>query len=161
MNALNRNRAILLCVLFLACSSCATLLKGTTDQIMVSTDPAGAKVSINNQQSGETPFVTTVPSSQNLHIHLRKAGYYDQDMEDDATFRWGWETWAFLAYIIPCVVDLSSGAAWGHQQTMLVAHLEPMPQGGPAALTVPPGAPAQAPALAPAPSPSKTPAPST
>lgn len=55
--------AKLICAIIaiVACSSCATLLKGTTDQIMVSTDPAGAKVSINSQQSGETPFVATVP----------------------------------------------------------------------------------------------------
>lgn len=122
--------AKLICAIIaiVACSSCATLLKGTTDQIMVSTDPAGAKVSINSQQSGETPFVATVPSSQNLHIHLQKAGYQDQDIEDDASFRWGYEFWSFVAYVIPLVVDLSDGAAWGHEQTMIAGHLQHVAQ---------------------------------
>lgn len=130
------------------------MLKGTTDQIMVSTDPAGADVSINDQQSGKTPFVTTVPSSQNLKIHLAKAGYQDQEIADDATFRWGYEICSFLLYVIPLVVDLSDGAAWGHQQTMIAGHLEPIAQTAPPAQTLP------APAVqAPAPTP-LTPAPS-
>ncbi len=123
----------------LACASCATMLKGTTDQIMVSSDPTGADVSINGQQSGKTPFVTTVPSSQNLDIRLAKPGYQDQTVTSDATFRWGYEIWSFVAWVIPLGVDLADGAAWGHQQTMVVAHLDPI--GGPAALTAPPAAP--------------------
>lgn len=110
----------------LACASCATMLKGTTEQIMVSTDPAGAQVTINDQQSGMTPFVTTVASSQNLQIHLAKAGYHDETVTDDATFRWGYEIWSFVCYIIPLGVDMADGAAWGHQQTMIAAHLEPI-----------------------------------
>lgn len=129
---------VTICALFM-CSSCATMLKGTTDQIMISSDPAGADVSINDQQSGKTPFVTSVPSSQNLQIHLAKVGYQDQSLTDDATFRWGYEAWSFIVYVIPLGVDLADGAAWGHQQTMIAAHLEPI--GEPAAATVPPAHP--------------------
>jgi hypothetical protein len=107
------------------------MLKGTTDQIMVSTNPTGANVSINGQQSGKTPFVTTVPSSQDLHIHLSKAGYQDQTVTSEATFRWGYEFWSFVAYVIPLVVDLSDGAAWGHQQTMIAANLDPVAASNP------------------------------
>ncbi len=92
---------------------------------MVSTDPTGADVSINGEPSGKTPFVTTVPSSRNLQIQLTKAGYQEQTVTDDATFRWGYEIWSFICYVIPLGVDLADGAAWGHQQTMIAAHLEP------------------------------------
>ncbi len=105
------------------------MLKGTSEQIMVSSDPAGVDVSINNgEQLGKTPFVTTVPSSRNLQIQLTKVGYQDQTVTDDATFRWGYEIWSFLCWVLPMGVDLADGAAWGHQQTMIAAHLEPVAQ---------------------------------
>jgi len=93
---------------------------------MVSSDPAGADVSINGQQNGKTPLVTTVPSSQNLQIQVTAVGYQTTTVTDDATFRWGYEIWSFICYVIPLGVDLADGAAWGHQQTMIAAHLEPI-----------------------------------
>ncbi len=128
MNTLRvRAAAIALSAAF-ACASCATMLKGRTEQIMVSSDPAGVDVSINGEPSGKTPVVTTVPSSRNLQIQLTKAGYQEQTVTDDATFRWGYEAWSFVCYVLPMGVDLLDGAAWGHQQTMIAAHLEPVAQ---------------------------------
>ena len=126
MNTLRvRVAAIALSAAF-ACASCATMLKGTSEQIMVSSDPAGVDVSVNGEPSGKTPVVTTVPSSRNLQIQLTKAGYQEQTVTDDATFRWGYEIWSFICYVLPMGVDLLDGAAWGHQQTMIAAHLEPV-----------------------------------
>ncbi len=120
-----RAAAIALSAAF-SCASCATMLKGTHEEIMVSSDPAAADVSINGEQSGKTPFTTTVPSSRNLQIQLTKAGYQEQTVTDDATFRWGYEIWSFICWVIPLGVDMADGAAWGHQQTMIAAHLEPV-----------------------------------
>lgn len=114
-------------------SSCATMLKGTTDNMAIVSDPVGAKVAVNGDEKGTTPVSFTVPSKQDLNIHLSKEGYQAQDVSSEANFRWGYEIWAFLAYVIPLVVDLSDGAAWGHDPTTLTAHLEPIAQPSPAA----------------------------
>src|SRR6266849_4210772 len=87
--------------------SCATMLKGRSEQVMVSSDPSGAQVSMNDQLNGTTPYVTTVKSSEPLHIHVSKPGYQPQDITDDTSFRWGYEIWSFLCYVIPLGVDLA------------------------------------------------------
>ena len=111
----------------LSCS-CATLLKGTTDQITVISDPAGAQVTSNDSSVGVTPLSFTVPSNKDLNIKVSKAGYQPQNMQNEANFRWGYEVWGFLAYIIPDVVDCADGAAWGHENLVMTTHLEPNTQ---------------------------------
>jgi hypothetical protein len=122
-------------------SSCATMLKGTKDEITVVSDPSGAAVTANETQEGPTPVTFVVPSKQDLNITVSKAGYQPEDLQDPASFRWGYEAWAFLAYVIPMVVDLSDGAAWGHDHLTMTAHLAPNGQAtSSAAAAVPPPA---------------------
>jgi PEGA domain len=118
-------------------SSCATMLKGTKDQITVVSDPAGAQVTANEAQEGPTPVTFTVPSKQDLNITVAKAGYQPEDLQDPASFRWGYEAWSFIEWVIPMVVDLSDGAAWGHDQLTMTAHLAPNGQATSAAAAVP------------------------
>jgi hypothetical protein len=101
------------------------MLKGTKDEITVVSDPSGAEVTANETQEGTTPVTFTLPSKQDLNITVAKTGYQPEDLQDPVSFRWGYEAWAFVAYVIPMVVDLSDGAAWGHDHLTMTAHLEP------------------------------------
>jgi PEGA domain len=129
-----------LAVCALISSSCATMLKGTNDEITVVSDPSGAQVTANEAQEGPTPVTFTVPSKQDLNLTVSKPGYQPEDLQDPVSFRWGYEAWAFIAYIIPMVVDLSDGAAWGHDHLTMTAHLEPSGQRASAAAGAPPTA---------------------
>jgi len=111
------------------------MLKGTTDQITVISDPPGAQVSSNDSNVGVTPVSFTVPSKKDLNIQVSKTGYQPQTMQNEANFRWGYEIWAFLVYIIPGVVDCADGAAWGHDNLVMTTHLEPVAQPSPVAPT--------------------------
>jgi PEGA domain-containing protein len=124
------------------------MLKGTKDEITVVSDPSGAQVTVNENQEGPTPITFTVPSKQDLNITVAKAGYQPEDLQDPASFRWGYEAWAFIAYIIPMVVDLSDGAAWGHDHLTMTAHLEPNGQATSAAAAAVPSPAAGAPLAA-------------
>jgi PEGA domain len=126
-----------LAVCCLISTSCATLLKGTKEEITVVSDPPGAKVTANESDEGTTPVAFTVPSKQDLNISVTKAGYQEQDLQDPTSFRWGYEIWAFLDWVIPMVVDLSDGAAWGHDHLTMTAHLEPNGQPTPASAESP------------------------
>jgi hypothetical protein len=104
------------------------MLKGTSDEITMVSDPTGADVIANETREGTTPLTFTVPSKQDVTVTVTKGGYHSEDLQDPATFRWGYEACAFIAYVIPMVVDLSDGAAWGHDHLTLAAHLEPTGQ---------------------------------
>jgi len=129
-----------LAVCSLISASCATLLKGTNEEITVVSDPSGAKVSANESERGTTPVSFTVPSKEDLNISITKAGYQQEDLRDPAKFRWGYEAWSFVEWVIPMVVDLSDGAAWGHEHLTMTAHLEPIAQPTSAAEGAPPAA---------------------
>lgn len=125
-------------------TGCATMLKGTTDQITVISDPPGAQVTSNSSPVGVTPVSFTVPSKEDLNLQVSKPGYQSASMQNEANFRWGYEIWAFLAYIIPGIVDCADGAAWGHDNLVMTTHLEPV-----AAAAAPPAAPAVPASIAP------------
>jgi hypothetical protein len=127
-----------LAVCCLISTSCATLLKGTKEEITVVSDPSGAKVTANQSDEGTTPVAFTVPSKQDLNISVTKAGYQEQDLQDPTSFRWGYEAFSFIEWVIPMVVDLSDGAAWGHDHLTMTAHLEPNGQPTPASAESPP-----------------------
>ena len=98
-----------LALAMLATCGCASLLRGNNEQAMVSSDPNGADVSINGQQEGTTPYVTTTPSSRDLQIAVSKPGYKTTMIEDKADFRWGYEIWSFVEFVIPLGVDIADG----------------------------------------------------
>jgi PEGA domain len=134
----------ILAVCSLISTSCATLLKGTKDEITIVSDPPGAEVTANESQKGPTPVSFTVPSKEDLNISISKAGYQPEDLQNPAKFRWGYEAWSFIEWVIPMVVDLSDGAAWGHEHLTMTAHLEPNGQPTSAAEGAPPAASAAA-----------------
>jgi hypothetical protein len=119
---------LIILLIFLPTFGCATMLKGTNEQLMVASDPSDANVSINGQNEGTTPYETTIPSSRNLQIEVSRSGYQTATIEDDTNFRWGYEIWSFVEFVIPLGVDMADGAAWGHDKTMVTAHLEPSSQ---------------------------------
>jgi PEGA domain len=120
--------AVFLVLMTLGSGSCATLLKGRTDQVTVITDPPGAKVSVNGEDKGTAPVSFDVPSKEDLAIHVAKDGYQPQDLSNPAKTRWGWEAFSFFSYVIPVFVDMGTGAAWGHDELTMTTHLEPASQ---------------------------------
>ena len=56
-------------------SGCATIVKGTTQDIPVSSDPTGARVTVDNSSVGTTPTTVTLSRKQNHMIVLEKEGY--------------------------------------------------------------------------------------
>lgn len=67
-------------------TSCATVTHGPTERIPVSTDPAGAEVTVECGRVSRGPFTTPVvlelsPKAEVCRIHLIKAGYQPQTLE--------------------------------------------------------------------------------
>ena len=109
-------------------TSCATILRGRTEEITVVSYPAGATVQVNGDQKGVTPVEVKVPSKADLNVNVTKDGYRSDNLTDPATTRWGYEAFSFVCGVLPVFGDMATGAAWGHDQLMLTAHLEPGPR---------------------------------
>ncbi len=111
----------------LACSSCATLFQGTTEEVMVASDPDAAQVTVNDGRSGPTPFSMRVPRSEDLQIHVAKVGYTPYDMTDTSHVEWGYlVSDLFFTGLIGLAVDGIDGAMFYHNQAMVTAHLDPV-----------------------------------
>lgn len=70
--------ALLLLTLTLASAfltGCATIVKGTTQVIPVSSDPTGARISVDGAPAGTTPATVTLSRKQNHMIVIEKEGF--------------------------------------------------------------------------------------
>ena len=56
-------------------SGCATIVKGTTQVIPVSSDPTGARVTVDNSPAGTTPTTVTLNRKQNHMVVIEKEGF--------------------------------------------------------------------------------------
>ena len=64
-------------------SGCATILSGENQQISVSSNVSGAKLTINGRDMGQTPWVgliSRVEAKSGLNMTLTKPGYEDINM---------------------------------------------------------------------------------
>jgi hypothetical protein len=125
--------------------SCGLIFQGTTEEINVMSEPAGATVTLNDGETKVTPFSMTVPREKDLQFHFSKPGYQSTDVTDDSQVEGGYMTLDLIPLLIPWSIDAAAGAGFAHQQTTVVAHLDP--EGGAAG---------DVPAKASAPSPAST-----
>lgn len=69
-----------LCVLGVAATAfisegCATITRGTTDTLVVESDPAGANVRLSNGMTGKTPTSFKLPRKESLTVEIDKPGF--------------------------------------------------------------------------------------
>lgn len=123
-NPMNRITVIVVAGALLGTSSCALLLQGTTDQVAVMSEPPGATATLSNGETHVTPFTMTVPRQQDLQFHFSKPGYQSTDVTDDSQVEGGYlaaDIFTFLGWPI----DAATGAYFAHQQSTVIAHLDP------------------------------------
>ena len=110
-----------------ACTSCATLFQGTSEEIQLASDPSGAATSVNDARSGVTPYSVRVNREEDLQVHFSKSGYQSQDISDDSHVQWGYlVSDIFFTGLIGLAVDGIDGAMFAHSQQMVSAHLDPI-----------------------------------
>jgi hypothetical protein len=72
---------------------CATVIKGSTQSIPVSSEPSAADILLDGQMVGQTPKTLALKRSSNYLVTIQKAGYVQQS--------------------VPVVKDIG-GAVWGN-----------------------------------------------
>ncbi|MGE0074910.1 MAG: PEGA domain-containing protein [Sphaerochaetaceae bacterium] len=87
-------------VLVLAFTGCATILKGSSQDISIDSNPSGAKVFVDGAQVGTTPLSVDLKKNKHSSIRVVKDGYEPQqqplqkeyDMITILNAFWDWST---------------------------------------------------------------------
>jgi len=115
--------------------SCASIITGSTDDILVTSHPAGASFRTSLGTRGTTPQTITVPDDEDISITISEDGYEEYNTFVGTRYSWWIVGNAVLGGIIGLVVDV---AAYGHVHDSDHVHvdLSPMRPGqGSAALS--------------------------
>ena len=116
---------ILVCALIcLYFSNCATLFKGTTEEVRFSSEPQGAQVFINGALRGETPLSFKLECKKTYIIEFRKEGYKPRTYNIANHIGPGWIILDVFTGLIGIIVDASTGAWYSLDQKNVDAILE-------------------------------------
>ncbi|MCK4665268.1 PEGA domain-containing protein [Candidatus Dependentiae bacterium] len=92
--------------------SCATILKGTSQNIYIKSEPEQAEVYVNYKLIGETPITLNLDYKNEYWIDIKKEGYQTYHIKMNKKFQFGWLIIdlvnPFFYYTIPA--DLGTGA---------------------------------------------------
>ncbi len=110
-----------------ALTGCATITRGTTEQLTVLSDPSGASVRLSNGFTGITPATFTLPRKGNVIVTFSKDGYESVDVPVSASLSGagtaGFVGNALIGGIIGGGVDIATGATLSHRPNPVSATL--------------------------------------
>jgi hypothetical protein len=98
------------------------------DKVDFSSDPTGAKVYVNGQLMGTTPFETKLESKHTYTIEFRKEGYENRTVMITNSVGAGWIVLdvLFILLLVPIIVDAATGNWYSLDQDRVNAPLEPV-----------------------------------
>ena len=110
----------------LSLSSCATIVNGSNQNIMIDSEPQGAEIIIREKLRGATPMELTFKrDTKDYVVTLRKDGYKDVDVELRRTFN-GWFIGNIIfGGVIGMVIDAATGAMWVQDPGAIKVNLVP------------------------------------
>ncbi len=99
-----------------ALSGCATIIRGTEQQVSVNTNPIGAQIQFSNGQSCTSPCTIKTKRDQSLQIDISKPGCATQTATMVPTLSGG-------GVILGGIVDYGTGAVYDLQPNPLTVTL--------------------------------------
>ncbi len=109
---------------FLLSSSCATLFKGTSEEVNFNSDPTKAEVWVNGVKMGETPVALKLASKKTYTIEFKKEGFETKAYTITNHVGAGWVILDVLAGLVGVIVDAATGAWYSLDQKNVNAILE-------------------------------------
>ena len=105
---------------------CATIFSGSTDEIFFTSEPSGAKVSVNGKESGKTPVTVTLKKSRGYSFTFTKDGYLPKTLDVSYHFTFGWLILDIITGVFPIIVDAITGDWHSLDESSYKAVLEPV-----------------------------------
>ena len=118
-------RVLLALITLTIVSGCATVVKGTTQNIPVNSDPTGAEVVVNNNVLGTTPTEIKLKRKRDHQVVIRKEGYTSVTMPILKSV--GGAVWGnvLAGGLIGWGVDATSGAQYNLSPETIFVTLRP------------------------------------
>jgi len=91
-------------------SSCATLFKGTSEDVNFSSDPQRAEVWVNGVKMGETPMALKLECKKTYTIEFKKEGFETVTKTITNHVGLGWILLDIWLFYVPLIVDAVTGA---------------------------------------------------
>lgn len=112
--------------LLMVFTGCATIVKGTTQTIPVSSDPSGADVTLDGLSYGQTPTTLEVKRKRNHLVVIEKTGFSPKSVP--ITKNVGGAVWGNILAggLIGWGVDATSGAQYNLTPEVISVKLEPV-----------------------------------
>jgi len=103
---------------------CATIMKGSSQDINFSSNPAGAQIKINGTSMGNTPVVLKLKTGDEQSVRFELDGYLPYETKITKSIS-GW-IWGNIVFggIIGLIVDFSTGAVYKLNQDQISAQLQ-------------------------------------
>jgi hypothetical protein len=105
-------------------TSCATLFKGTKQEVSMNSEPQKAEVYVNGQLMGETPLALKLETKKTYSIEFRKEGYKSKTYQITNHVGAGWVILDVLAGLVGVIIDAATGAWYSLDQKNVNAVLE-------------------------------------
>lgn len=114
---------VLFNLLFLL-SGCATLFKGTKEEVNFNSNPQEAEVFVNGVKMGKTPLAIKLETKKTYVIEFKKEGYESTAYNITNKVGAGWVVLDVLAGLVGVIVDAATGAWYSLDQKNVNAVLE-------------------------------------
>jgi hypothetical protein len=139
--------ALVASLLALCGSGCATIVKGTTQDIPIASEPSGARVAVDGKSSGSTPTKVTMDRKRSHMVTLELDGYETENIAVTNSIGGAVAGNIIAGGLVGWGVDAMTGAQYNLHPDTVTARLRPKTNGSV------PGAPASAPSVAVTPAP--------
>jgi len=126
-------RLLAVAALVLPCIGCASITRGTTENISISSTPSGATAELSgldNPTSCVTPCVVVVKRSADITVTINKEGYEPQVIpltkEIPGSGAAGFAGNVLLGGLVGMGVDAATGAAQDHKPNPVIVTMNPV-----------------------------------
>jgi hypothetical protein len=115
-------------VLVLSLSGCAAIFKGNSSKIDTNSTPKGAKIYVDGNYMGDTPFRLKLESKRSYAIEFRMEGYKSKTYNVTNSVGAGWIVLDVLCGLVGVIVDAATGAWYELDQKNINVILEKLIQ---------------------------------
>jgi hypothetical protein len=128
-------RWVVVFVLAAACGGCASITRGTTEQVQIQSEPAGAEVHTSTGQVCTTPCTLPFNRKDEFDVTASKPGYHSAQMPVRTRIAAGGAAGfagnVLVGGVIGMAVDASTGATLEHYPNPVMLTLVPLRKGEP------------------------------
>jgi len=126
-------RWVVIVALAAACGGCATVVRGTTDQVQIMSEPAGADVRTSLGQTCTTPCTLQFNRKDEFTVTASKPGYHTSEMPVSTRIAGGGAAGfagnILIGGVVGMGVDAATGATLEHYPNPVILNMVPLRRG--------------------------------